>query len=168
MQRWADRLPSPPTLLRLGLVAFVLAWLFGPYALRSAVPIWLPFLIALGLEVHFFLGGLRPPPQRRPDRGPQYTDRERYGYGENEELLLVREGEEELWIPYAGETEEELDDLIESARTAEEEPARLVEDERKPTRLLRRRPRRHRRSGGGVLVRGELDRLERPRRRHPR
>lgn len=135
MQRWADRLPSPPTLLRLGLVAFVLGWLFGPYALRSAVPIWLPFLIALGLEVHFFLGGIRPPPPRRPDRGPQSADRERYGYGENEELLLVREGEEELWIPYAGQTEEELDELIESARTAEEEQAPVVEDERGPTRL---------------------------------
>jgi hypothetical protein len=128
MQRWADRLPSPPTLLRLGLVAFVLAWLFGPYALRSAVPIWLPFLIALGLEVHFFLGGLRPPPTRRPDRGPQHADRERYGYGENEELLLVREGEEELWIPYAGETEEELDELIEAARAGEEEPAPVIEE----------------------------------------
>ena len=34
----AERLPSPPTLVRVGLAAFVLAWLFGPYALRSAVP----------------------------------------------------------------------------------------------------------------------------------
>jgi hypothetical protein len=44
-----------PTLVRLGPVVFVLGWTFGPYALRSAVPIWLPFLIALGLEVHFFV-----------------------------------------------------------------------------------------------------------------
>ena len=72
MENWRERLPSPPTLLRVGLVVFVLAWLFGPYALRSAVPIWLPFLIALGLEVQFFVGGLRPPRARSsgfPTRG---------------------------------------------------------------------------------------------------
>jgi hypothetical protein len=122
MWKTADWLPSPPTLLRLGLVVFVLAWLFGPYELRSAVPIWLPFLIALGLEVHFFIGGLRPASARRPDRGPQAQDRQRYGYGdEAEELLLVREGDEELWIPYSGETDEELSDLIAEAREGPEQ-----------------------------------------------
>jgi hypothetical protein len=44
------------------------------------VPIWLPFLIALGLELHFFAGAFRPAPTRRPDRGPQPVDLERYGY----------------------------------------------------------------------------------------
>jgi hypothetical protein len=126
VQRLATRLPSPPTLLRLGLVVFVLAWLFGPYTLQSAVPIWVPFLIALGLELHFFVGGLRPARPRLPDRGPHAADRERYGYGDGaEELLLVREGGKELWIPYSGETDEELDELIVEARefAAEEEPA---------------------------------------------
>ncbi len=105
VQRPADRLPSPLTLLRVGLAVFVLAWLFGPYTLQSAVPIWLPFLIAFGLELHFFVGALRPAPARRPDRGPQTADRERYGYGnDTEELLLVRAGGEEVWIPYSGET----------------------------------------------------------------
>jgi hypothetical protein len=128
MWKTADWLPSPPTLLRLGLVVFVLAWLFGPYELRSAVPIWLPFLIALGLELHFFIGGLRPAPARRPDRGPQAEDRQRYGYGdEAEELLLVRDGDEELWIPYSGETDEELSDLIAEARDGPEQ-----EDEEAP------------------------------------
>lgn len=109
-------------LVRIGLAALVLVWIFGPYSLRSAVPIWLPFLIALGLEVHFFVGALRAPDSHRPDRGPQTADRERYGYGDAEELLLVREPGQELWIPYSGETDEELDELIESARTTEEEP----------------------------------------------
>jgi hypothetical protein len=62
MQRLADRLPSPVSVLRVALAVFVLVWIFGPYALRSAVPIWLAFLIALGLELHFFVGasaGLR-------------------------------------------------------------------------------------------------------------
>ena len=123
MQRLVDGLPSPLTLLRVGLVAFVLVWLFGPYALRSAVPIWLPFLIALGLELHFFVGGLRPAPARRTDRGPQADDMERYGYADDAELLLVREGDEELWIPYAGETDEELSTLIAEARESQEEEA---------------------------------------------
>ena len=65
--------------VRLALVAFVLAWILGPRELRSAVPIWVPFLIALGLEVNFFLGGLRREPAEPPDRGPQPIDLERYG-----------------------------------------------------------------------------------------
>jgi hypothetical protein len=124
VQKLASQLPSPPTLLRLGLVVFVLAWIFGPYTLQSAVPIWVPLLIALGLEVHFFVSAMRPVEPSRPDRGPQTLDRERYGYGEEaDELLLVREGDNELWIPYAGETDDELDELIVEARErAEEEP----------------------------------------------
>jgi hypothetical protein len=130
VQKPLDRLPSAPTLVRLGLAAFVLAWIFGPYALQAAVPIWLPFLIALGLELNFFVGALRPAPARRSDRGPQDADRERFGYGdEAEELLLVREGGDELWIPYSGETEEELRAVIDEAReSAEEEPPAVEAD----------------------------------------
>jgi hypothetical protein len=124
VQRLVNGLPSPLTLLRVGLVVFVLVWIFGPYTLRSSVPIWLPFLIALGLELHFFLGGLRPAPARRADRGPHADDRQRYGYGDDaEELLLVREGDKELWIPYSGETDEELSALIAEARDNQEEEA---------------------------------------------
>jgi hypothetical protein len=85
----ADRRRSLLTVVRIALIAFVLAWLLGPDELRSAVPIWVVFLIALGLELHFFLGGLRPGEVRLPDRGPQAVDRERYGYegdGEDDEL----------------------------------------------------------------------------------
>jgi len=45
-------------MLRVALAVFVLAWIFGPYTLRTAVPIWLVFLIALGLELHIFVGAL--------------------------------------------------------------------------------------------------------------
>jgi hypothetical protein len=135
VRKAADRLPSPLTLLRVGLIVFVLVWLFGPYTLQSAVPIWLPFLIALGLELNFFVGGLRPAGAPRADRGPQATDRERYGYGEDaEELLLVREGDSELWIPYSGETDDELTALIEEAREPpekEEAPAWVGDPERR-------------------------------------
>jgi hypothetical protein len=134
----ADRLPSALTLLRIGLAVFVLTWIFGPYELRSAVPIWLPFLIALGLELHLFVGGLRQAPAPRPDRGPEAADRERYGYGtETEELVLVREEGEELWIPYSGETAEELDTLIEETRESPEPEAALAVvagPERRPLR----------------------------------
>jgi hypothetical protein len=122
MLRVWDRIRSASLLLRVGLVLFVLLWLLGTAELRSAIPIWVPFLIALGLEVLFFAeasrtGGRR----RRPDRGPTATDRERYGYAaETDDLLLVRRGDQELWIPYSGETPEEIDALV---AEAEAEPA---------------------------------------------
>jgi hypothetical protein len=58
----------------------VLAWILGPYELRSAIPVWLAFLIALGLELNFFVGALARAPTPAPDRGPQEIDRELYGY----------------------------------------------------------------------------------------
>jgi hypothetical protein len=89
-----------PAALRVALVVFVLAWIFGPYELRSAVPVWVAFALALGLEINFFLGALGRPPAPRPDRGPQLVDRERYGYlggldGEDEDF----EEDESLWAP---------------------------------------------------------------------
>src|SRR5687768_8830274 len=119
LSAWGPELVRP--VLRLALALFVLAWILGPYWLRSTVPLWLVFLVALGLELQFFLGGFRPAQARRRDRVPQAVDVERYGYGdEREELLLVRRGDEELWIPYAGETGEELDAIIEEAARPQE------------------------------------------------
>ena len=109
---------------RLALASFVVAWLFGLDSLRSLVPIWPVFLIALGLELHFFIAAFRPAPARRPDRGPQPVDRERYGYTEEaDDLLLVREGGEELWIPYSGETADEVQALIAEERERREQEA---------------------------------------------
>jgi hypothetical protein len=102
VHRLADRLPGSPAALRVALAVFVLAWIFGPYALRSAVPIWLAFLIALALELHFFVGALGRAAAPRPDRGPQLVDRERYGYvGETAEEVeaLSDPGEEEARAP---------------------------------------------------------------------
>jgi hypothetical protein len=112
-----DRLRSATWLLRTGLVLFVLLWLLGPPGLRSAVPIWIPFFVALGLEVLFFTEAQRSAGGRwRADRGPQVIDRERYGYAaESDELILVRRGDQELWIPYSGETADELDELLADA-----------------------------------------------------
>jgi|SRR5262245_28444567 len=89
----------PSSLVRLGLLLFVLAWLFVD-DLRSAIPIWLPFLIALGLELQFFAGAFREAPVRVPDRGPQTVDIESLGYD------LADEDDEELEDPFADEDEE--------------------------------------------------------------
>lgn len=138
--------------LRLALAAFVLAWLFDVLGLRSVVPIWLPFLIALGLEAQFFLAARRPPAAaagRGPSRLPQAADRERYGYADEPgELLLVREGGEELWIPYAGETGEELDALVAGARAR----APRAEEVRAAPEPAGRRPLRRFLLGLGVIA----------------
>ena len=112
-----ERVRSASWLLRVALIAFVLLWLLGPPELRSAVPIWFPFLIALGLEVLFFAEAQRSGGRRwRPDRGPQVVDRERYGYAaDTDELILVRTEEGEHWIPYSGQTPEEIDELLADA-----------------------------------------------------
>ena len=112
MDARTNRLSSASVLLRIGLALFVLVWLAGPSELRSLVPIWIPFLIALGLEVQFFLGGRRPTHDRASrDRTPQPVDREQLGYAsDRDELVLVRRGGEELWIP-SPRTEEEAEAL---------------------------------------------------------
>ena len=116
-----NRLPRASTLLRISLALFVVVWLVGPSALRDVVPIWFPFLIALGLEVHFFLGWRRPTARRsRADRAPQEIDREQLGYtAESDELVLVRRGGEDVWLPYSrqapGESEEPADEAEEEA-----------------------------------------------------
>jgi hypothetical protein len=115
-------LARPLTLVRVALLVFVLAWLFAPYELRSTIPIWLPFLIALGLELHFFVGAFRAAPSRRPDRGPQAIDLERYGYPPDEEELNDEElDEEELDDSFADVSEEPVDEPV-----ADERPRRPV------------------------------------------
>jgi hypothetical protein len=144
VQRLADRLPHGSVLVRIALMAFVLTWIFGPDELQAALPIWVPFLIALGLELHFFAGGLRPPRPRRSGRGPQDADLDLYGYsGEAEELLLVRDGAQEIWVPYAGETAEEVEMLVADARELpdeeeEEAAAEPAPEEGRSRQALRR------------------------------
>ena len=128
-----------PLVLRAALVVFVLVWLLGPSALRTTVPVWLAFAVALGLELQFFVGALRSTPRPRPDRSPQAVDRRRYGYAdEPDDLLLIREQDEELWVPYSGETDEELDELIAAERDRPDwEPPPIARDELLPPALRR-------------------------------
>ena len=72
---------SASVVVRIALVAFVLAWILGPDMLREWVPLLVVFAIALGLELQFLVGALRGGGRRRaPDRSPQPVDRERYGF----------------------------------------------------------------------------------------
>lgn len=64
---------------RIAVLALVVAYFFLPYEWQAAIPVWLLFVAALGLEVDFFVGGYLQ--QRRgraaatnPDRGPQQRD----------------------------------------------------------------------------------------------
>lgn len=63
---------------RIAVLAVVIGYFFLPYWIQAAIPVWLLFLAALGLEVEFFLGGYvqarRGQPARAPDRGPQQRD----------------------------------------------------------------------------------------------
>jgi hypothetical protein len=63
---------------RIAVLALVIAYFFLPYWIQAAIPVWLLFLAALGLEVEFFLGGYvqgrRGQPASAPDRGPQQRD----------------------------------------------------------------------------------------------
>lgn len=78
---------SASVVLRIALVAFVLAWILGPAVLRDTVPLLVVFAIALGLELQFLVGAIRGGGRRRvPDRLPQQVDRDRYGFDEFDEL----------------------------------------------------------------------------------
>ncbi len=65
------------------LVVALVAWFLSPPEWRYAVPLWLPFLVALALEVEFAVGGwlrwARHSPLER-GRGPQRADLERFGW----------------------------------------------------------------------------------------
>ena len=84
---------NPWLWLRVALVVFVLAWILGPSELRDTVPIFVVFLIALGLEIQFLISALRSPAGPAPDRSPQQVDRDRYGFPPDEEGEL-----EEAWV----------------------------------------------------------------------
>jgi len=64
---------------RIAVLVLVVAFFFLPYGVRSWFPVWLLFLLALALEVEFFVGGWRrarreAPVEEEHDRGPQQRD----------------------------------------------------------------------------------------------
>ena len=109
---------SPATTVRVALVVFVLAWIFGPTSSARPFRCWSSFLIALGLELNFLVSALRgrtprsvPTARRRTSTGSATGTRRK-----TDELVLVHEGDEESGSRTPGESDEELEELIEEAR----------------------------------------------------
>ena len=109
--------------VRLGLVVFVLAWLFDLAGARFYVPIWAAFLVALGLELQYFFGARRVQPRARVRQ-------------EAEDMLLVRDGDDEFWIPYSGESPEEIEELVAKARAEPDVEEPVDEAPRRSVRPL--------------------------------
>ena len=65
---------------RIAVLALVIAYFLLPYGVRSWFPVWLLFLLALGLQIDFFVGGWMqarsgaPVTAEAPDPGPQGRD----------------------------------------------------------------------------------------------
>jgi len=83
-------------LLRLGLLGLLVLWFLSPSQWRYAVPLWLPFAVALLLELQFFVGGLRSGTSSASarSRAPQARDVEEFGWGDDEP---PEEHEDEFW-----------------------------------------------------------------------
>jgi hypothetical protein len=103
--------------LRVAALLALLGWFFVP-ELRNAVPLWLPFLGIVALELHFLVAALREGPVARSRRGraPQDVDLDDFGGDEWLEPVLVQIDGRDVWLPATGATEEELDELVEAAR----------------------------------------------------
>ena len=100
------------------LVALVVAYFFLPYGIRAWIPAWLPFLVALGLEAHFFLGGYlqtrRGVPATAPahDRGPQPRDLAELGGPQWRDAHAVEVSGERHLVPTEGLTDEEVEERV--------------------------------------------------------
>jgi hypothetical protein len=130
--------------LRIAAVALIVAWFFLP-DLQRAVPLWIPFLVAAALELHFLVAGLRERGSGRVARGrsPQATDIAELGGEEWLQPVLVEVDGQELWVPAAGKSDEEVLQLIEEQREAmrrgepgERVPAELPVARARPQRRL--------------------------------
>lgn len=86
--------------LRLLLLALLAGWFFSPPSIRDAIPLWLPFALALGLELQFVAANYRStaPFFRGDDRRPGPADRERYGDGAEAEWAIVDAPGGPVWV----------------------------------------------------------------------
>jgi hypothetical protein len=123
MFRWA----------RLAVLALVIGYFFMPYGVRAWIPAWLPFLAALGLEVHFFLGGYlqtragRGIAQATPDRGPQPRDLADLGGEHWREVHALERAGEPHFVPIEGLSDEEARERV--AAYLEDPESALAETE---------------------------------------
>jgi hypothetical protein len=103
--------------LRVAAAVLIVAWFFLP-RLQGWIPLWVPFIAFAGLELHFFVSGLRERGSgpRRRGRSPQAIDVAELGGEEWLEPVLVRIDGQDVWLPATGKTDEELEELIEETR----------------------------------------------------
>jgi hypothetical protein len=119
--------------LRLLLLALLAGWFFSPPSIRDAIPLWLPFAVALGLELQFVAANYRStaPFFRRDDRRPGPADRERYGDGAEAEWAIVDAPGGPVWVDL---TAIEDDEAVDGAATA---PAPRARPRRRPSTARR-------------------------------
>jgi hypothetical protein len=128
--------------LRLAMVAFVVAYFFLPYDIQSLIPAWLPFLAAVYLEAHFFVGGYLQARQGAEwasgmsDRGPQARDLAELGGEAWRETTTIDIGGERHYVPIQGLTTE--DEVQERIAAYVADPDAMAES-RRPFRAARRR-----------------------------
>jgi hypothetical protein len=107
-------------LLRLALLAFVVAYFFMPYEVHYWIPAWIPFIVAVYLEAQFFLGGWlqgRRSAAYAPvgsDHGPQPRDLADFGGEDWRETTTIVLGGERHYVPIGGLTDEEVDERVEA------------------------------------------------------
>ena len=94
----------------------IVAWFFLP-GLQAWIPLWIPFLAYAALELNFLVAGLREP-QVPATRGriPQTSDIAELGGEGWLEPMLVRIDGQEVWIPAAGRSDEEVEQMIAESR----------------------------------------------------
>jgi len=107
----------PARRLRAVALLLIFAWFLLP-ELQNVIPIWIPFLGVVALELHFLLAGLRERSTglSPPAREPQAVDLSDFGGEEWFEPALVRIDGRDVWLPATGKSEAELLELIEEAR----------------------------------------------------
>jgi hypothetical protein len=100
---------------RVVLLAFVIAYFFAPYDVHYWIPAWIPFLAAVYLELHFFLGGYlrgRRGVVHEPagaDPGPQPRDLADFGGEAWREVLPVEIDGERHFVPIQGLADDEVE-----------------------------------------------------------
>ncbi len=130
----------PPRHLRVAALLLILAWFVLP-ELQDAIPIWIPFVGVVALELHFLIAGLRDGSTRssRLGREPQAADLSDFGGEEWLEPVLVRIDGRDVWLPATGKSEAEVFELIENARERLRRGEPAVDPPVARPRLARRR-----------------------------
>ena len=99
--------------LRIAVLALVVGYFFLPYDIRTWIPVWLPFLAALGLEIDFFVGGWlkarsgEAEPSPLGKHGPQPRDLADFGGPSWQEAFTVEHDGEQILVPAIGATAED-------------------------------------------------------------